>query len=183
MTSNELYTLFHQRQSDRKFDTLRPVDPETVYRIVAAAGLAPSACNSQPWEIVAVTDPAEAKRVGKAALKGIVGMNKFVATAPVHLIIVEKKTNFFSYVGSHLRKVDFAHYDVGIFMAHLCLAAAAEGLGSCIIGMLNGKAVAQELGIPLDRRVMFDIILGYSTDKQREKKRKPSEQILHKEKW
>lgn len=183
MNAQELYDLFQERQSDRKFDLTRPVEPEVLHRIVSKSQLAPSACNTQPWEVVIVSDTEQAKQVGEVALKGIVGMNKFVATAPAHILIIAERPNIPSYVGGKLRGIDFVPYDIGIFMAHVSLAAAAEGLGSCIIGMFNGKGVAELLGIPKGHRVLFDIVVGYSQDKHRDKKRKSEEEVVHFNKW
>jgi len=45
------------RQSVRAFDTERQVEKEMIERIVAAARLAPSACNAQPWHLIVVDDP------------------------------------------------------------------------------------------------------------------------------
>lgn len=183
MENQALYQLFEERQSDRKFDLSRPVEEEVVCRIVDAARLSPSACNSQPWDVVAVTDPEKAKAIGEAALKGIIGLNKFIETAPVHIIIVAKNPNAISYLGGKMRNINFVPYDIGIFMAHLTLAAAAEGLGTCMIGIFNGKAVAEELGVPHGERVVFDIVLGYSADKTRTKKRRKLGEVLHLNKW
>ncbi|KAA6306320.1 putative NAD(P)H nitroreductase, partial [termite gut metagenome] len=47
---NDFLTLVANRQSDRVYDKTRPVEKEKLERILEAARLAPSACNSQPWK-------------------------------------------------------------------------------------------------------------------------------------
>ena len=53
----DFLSLASRRQSDRAFDTQRPVEKEKLQRILEAACIAPSACNSQPWHFIVVDDP------------------------------------------------------------------------------------------------------------------------------
>ena len=68
-------------------------------------------------------------------------------------------------------------------MAHIVLAAQAEGVGSCILGWINDTAVRKELGIPDKRQVVLDILIGYSEQPTREKKRKSPDEVIHWNKW
>ena len=47
----DFLSLASRRQSDRAFDPQRPVEKEKLQRILEAACIAPSACNSQPWHL------------------------------------------------------------------------------------------------------------------------------------
>lgn len=183
MDPQELYQLFALRQSDRRFDPTRPIPEEVLMRILEGALLAPSACNEQPWQTVVVTDPNKVKEVAQAVRKGTLGQNKFIENAPVHIFLVADPPSPLAKFGSLVRGVDYVQNDLGIYTAYLTLAAAAEGIGSCIIGWLNGGAVAEVLGIPKNKKVFLDIVLGYSQDPIRSKKRKPKEQLLHFDKW
>ena len=49
--------LINQRQSDSKYYD-KPVESEKIDQIIEAVRLAPSACNSQPWKIIIVDEPA-----------------------------------------------------------------------------------------------------------------------------
>ena len=51
----DFYELAQRRQSCRNFKD-KAVDGELLVRCVKAASLAPSACNSQPWKFVIVTN-------------------------------------------------------------------------------------------------------------------------------
>lgn len=86
---------------------------------------------------------------------------------------MEESGNFTSTVGGWVKHKHFPHIDIGIAAAHIALAAADEGLGSCIVGWFDEKAVSKVLGIPAGKRVLLDIVLGYSADPMREKRRKP----------
>lgn len=184
MNAQDLYTLFRQRQSDRRYDTQRPVDHETIQRVVENALLAPSATNQQLWQIVVANDPKLSQQVAKAARTGMMGQNKFLEEAPVHLLIIGDRPSFLaSTMGKTFRNIDYVPYDLGILIGHLVLALEAEGLGSCIVGWLNGREVAKLLGIPKNKKVLFDISVGYSLDKKRPKKRKEASVCIHYNKW
>ena len=53
------------RQSCRRYDPQRPVEPEKLEAILASARLAPSACNGQPYRITVCQGDA-AKQVAAA---------------------------------------------------------------------------------------------------------------------
>ena len=56
--------------------------------------------------------------------------------------------------------------------------AAAEGLGTCIIGWVDDKRIRQSFGIPASRKVELVIAVGYTDNRLREKSRKPPEDII-----
>ncbi len=173
-----LLDLIKSRQSDRAFDANRPIEPDKLERILEAVRLAPSACNAQPWKFIVVNDPELKNKVADCTSNKVLGMNHFTKQASVHLLIVEEKANFTSTIGSLVKKKDFPQIDIGIAAAHICLAAQAEGIGSCIIGWFDEKKLKSLLGIPSSKRVLLDVILGYSTQPLREKKRKNPEEVI-----
>lgn len=166
------------RQSVRAYDTQRPVEEEKIERILKAAQLAPSACNSQPWHIIVVDDPDLKNRVADATSARALGMNHFTKQAPVHLVLVEEKVNLSSGIGGWVKQKDYAQMDLGVIAAHIILAAHAEGLGSCILGWFNEPAMRELLSIPESKRVWLDITIGYSAQPLREKKRKSFNEIV-----
>lgn len=175
---NNFLTLAKQRQSDRAFDPDRSVEKDKLQRILEAACIAPSACNSQPWHFIVVDDPALKNSVADATSSRILGINHFTKQAPVHIVVVEEKPNLSAGFGSWVKDKNFAHLDVGIAAAHIVLAAEDEGLGSCILGWFDEDKMRKVLGIPSGKRVLLDIILGYSVQPDREKKRKPAEEVI-----
>lgn len=60
----------------------------------------------------------------------------------------------------------------------MCLAAEDEGLGTCILGWFDEEKIKKLLNIPKDKRVLLDIVVGYSTQAKREKKRKDFDTIV-----
>lgn len=182
MEAEDLYALYRERQSDRKFAD-RPVPQEVLERILHNAMLAPSATNQQPWSIVAVSEPEAVQRVGQAVIKGVTNMNKFALEAPAHLLLVAERGRWIARMGSRVMGVDYRPIDLGILAAHIVLAAQAEGVGSCILGWINDSALRKELGIPSNRQVVLDILLGYSEQPTREKKRKRPDEVIHWNHW
>jgi nitroreductase len=170
----EMLKLMLRRQSDRKYSD-RPVEADKLERITEAGRMAPSACNAQPWKFVVVTDPSLRKKISEAATERLTGMNNFVGQAPVLIVIVREKPNLSSKIGGTIKKKDYSHIDIGIASANICLQAASEGIGSCILGWFDDKQVRSILNIPASKRVELIITLGYSLSEYRQKKRKPKE--------
>lgn len=177
------FDLVMKRQSDRAFDPNRPVEKEKLYRILEAARFAPSACNAQPWKFIVVEDEAIRYQVADATSNRLLTINHFTKQAPVHLIIVEEPANFSSSMGSFFKKKHFPHIDIGIVAEHICLAAAEEGLGSCMIGWFDEKKIKKILDIPSSRTVVLDIVIGYSTQNTRPKKRKEMSTLVSFDKY
>ena len=174
--------LVQNRQSDRAFlDT--PVEKDKIERILEAARLAPSACNSQPWKFVVVTNPEKRILVADATASKVLSMNHFIKQAPVQLVLIEEDSNCTSRVGGMLTNKYYPHIDLGIAASHISLAATDEGLGSCIVGWCNEKKVRKALDIPRNKRVLLVIFLGYSNQPLRTKTRKTMEEIASWEKY
>lgn len=166
------------RQSDRAFDPDRPVEKAKIDRIIRAVQLAPSACNAQPWHLIVVDDPELKNKVADATSSRILGINHFTKQAPVHILLVEEKVNLMSGIGGWVKNKDYAQIDLGIAAAYVILAAHAEGLGSCILGWFDEDKMKELLAIPPSKRVWLDIVIGYSTQPLREKKRKSIDEIV-----
>ncbi|MBQ4162243.1 MAG: nitroreductase family protein [Parabacteroides sp.] len=175
---NDFLSLACQRQSDRAFDPNRLVEKEKIERILQAACIAPSACNSQPWHFIVVDEPDLKNRLADATSGKLLGINHFTKQAPVHIVVVEEKSNMTASFGAWVKDKNFAHLDVGIAAAHIVLAAEDEGLGSCIIGWFDEEKVRQLLHVPKGKRILLDILIGYSTQPDRAKKRKNPKEII-----
>ncbi len=163
------------RQSCRRYDPDRPVEPEKIERILAAARLSPSACNGQPY-LITVCKGEAAKKVSKAT-QGM-GMNKFAADAPVMLVLSEMPYVKTAALGAKMKKNDYRSIDIGIAAAYITAEATAQGLGTCILGWLNDEKIREICG--LDSPVRLVITLGYAAadDTLREKKRKEMDELV-----
>ncbi len=170
--------LVEMRESVRSY-TDSPVENEKILRILATARLAPSACNAQPWTFIVADDPDLKNRLADATSTKVIGLNHFAKQAPVHIVIVMEQANLTSRFGSMVKQKHFPLIDIGIAAEHICLAAAAEGLGSCMIGWFDEKAVRKLLSIPPGSRPMLIITIGYPAKPGvREKRRKTFEEVV-----
>ena len=158
------------RQSCRSYDTDRPVEQEKLDAMLAAARLAPSACNGQPYHFTVCRGDV-AKEVEKAA-RGMAGLNKFATDAPVVIVVSEKPYVKTAAVGARLKNNDYRSIDIGIAVAYLTAEATAQGLGTCILGWLDDAKIRAICG--LDQPVRLLITVGYAKegDPQRQKVRK-----------
>ena len=124
-------TLAQARQSTRAYDPTRPVEPEKLQAILESARLSPSACNGQPYHITVCKGNAAAE-VAKAVQD--MGMNKFASDAPILLVISEKPYVPTAALGAKVKGIDYRSIDIGILAAYITAEAAAQGLGTCILG-------------------------------------------------
>lgn len=173
----DFLTLSLQRQSDRNYLD-KPVEQEMLLRILESARMAPSACNAQPWKVIVVDQTELKNQVADATSDKVIGINHFAKQAPVHLVIVQESANFTSKLGGWIKKKHFPLIDIGIFAEHICLAAAAEGLGSCIIGWFNEPLVKKILNIPSSKSVALIVLIGHPGKDTRKKIRKDISEIV-----
>jgi nitroreductase len=118
---------------------------ETIEKIVNAGRLAPTARNGQPWEFVVVTDPAR-----RAQIAAITEYGKFIAEAPLCVVVLSRQTRYFLEDGSAAT-------------ANILNAARALGLGSCwIAGDKKPYAgrIVELIGAPADMLLISLIAIG-----------------------
>lgn len=161
------------RQSNRAYEVGREVEKEKLDAILEAVRLAPSACNGQPY-LVTVCTGETAKQVA-AACTGM-GMNKFAAQAPVLLVLSEMPYVKSAALGAKVKGNDYRSMDIGIAAAYLTAEAAAQGLGTCILGWLDDDKIRQICDLKYPVRLV--ITLGYAADQPRQKKRKNREDLV-----
>lgn len=176
MEFSDLEKLYLHRQSCRAFDG-REVPAELVEKICKAALLAPSACNAQPWKLIAVL--GEKRKEVVRCLQGL-GMNKFASDAGALVAVCEGKSNLTAKLGGRMKNTDFTANDLGILTAHLVLAADAAGVSSCILGWRDEEKLRGLFGLKEQVRIPVVIALGYAKadDPIRPKKRKPFEETF-----
>ena len=163
------------RQSCRKYNPNREVEEEKLEAILQSARLAPSACNGQPYHLT-VCRGEKAKQVAKATQK--MGMNKFASQAPVLVVVSEAPYVKSAAMGAKLLGNDYRSIDIGIAVAYLTAEAAAQELGSCILGWLDDKALRKLCGV--DAPVRLVVALGYPKegDPLRKKVRKDLSELI-----
>ena len=164
----------HNRQSVRGYDEARVVEREKLDAILEAARLAPSACNGQPYHFTVVKGDL-AKEVAKAT-QGM-GMNKFASQAPVLIVISEMPYVKSAAMGAKVKNNDYRSIDIGITTAYLTAEAAAQGLGTCILGWFDDDKIRKLCSI--EHPVRLVITVGYPKDETiRPKKRKDIAELV-----
>ena len=160
------------RQSCRRYDAEKPVEAEKLSAVLEATRLAPSACNGQPYHLT-VCKGEKAKAVAEMTMG--MGMNKFAADAPVVIVISEENYVASAALGAKVKGNDYRSIDIGIAAAYLTAAAAAEGLGTCILGWFDDGMICG-----LDKPVRLVVTLGYAKqdDILRTKKRKALSELV-----
>jgi nitroreductase len=167
------------RELIRKRYSVRAYKPDAVEedklaRILEAARLAPTAANRQPFRVIVI--PTKGR---EEELRRIYGREWFTQ-APLVLAICAVPGE------SWVRKYDgwnAAEVDATIAMTHVILAAADEGLGTCWIAAFDPKAAREVLGLPPDVVPSAFTPLGYASDSLPPKKRRPSDELVRRERW
>ena len=118
-------TAIESRKSIRKYKPDAPVAKEQLKQLLAAAMLAPSACNSRPWEFIAVT-----KRDILNEIARIHPYAKMCETATAAIIVVA--------VPQEGRPEGYFPQDCASATQNILLEAAGMGLGTCWCGVYPG---------------------------------------------
>ena len=163
MKANDFLSLVKARQSVRGY-LPGPVEKDKLERCLEAARLAPSACNAQPWTFIVVDNAGIKDQLADLTADRWLPLNHWTKQAPVHVVLVVEAANLTSRLGAWVKQRDFAWMDMAIAAAHFCLQAAAEGMGTCMLGWFKEDRVRALLNIPEGKRVGLIITLGYPAD-------------------
>ena len=169
------YEIAQNRQSCRSYDAARVVEEEKIAAILETARLSPSACNGQPYHF-SVCRGENAKAVAKACQS--MGMNKFASDAQVLLVISEMPYCKSAAMGAKVKGNDYRSIDIGIAAAYITAEAAAQGLGTCILGWFDNNKVKEICHLDGDVRLVITIGYAKEGDKLREKKRKDLAELV-----
>jgi nitroreductase len=162
----------------------QPVKEEDIKAITEAARVAPSACNSQTWRFIAVTDRALIQKIAQEGMRPVV-RNAWIESAPLIIVGCSQLDLVANRVGSLVTGIEYYQIDLGIAMEHMVLKATELGLGTCWIGWFNEKKIKKILDIPQAIKVLALLTIGSSKEPQATpvKKRKSMEEIFYREKW
>ena len=104
--------------------------------------------------------------------------NSYITKAKAFIIILEEHAVLSPLISCFIDSQYYAKGDLGSATAYVCLEAAAQGLGSCIVGLYDRAQICSLLNIPIEKQFAAVIALGYPSDEQiRPKNRKPLEAI------
>jgi nitroreductase len=177
--------LAKERKSVRKYSD-KEVEDDKIDIILEAARLAPSSANKQCWSYIVVRNK---ETIAEIATRGTGIFNSWLKKAPVVIVACGNPKES----GSR-NDMDYYLVDIEISMEHIMLQAADLGLGTCWIGWFDEKEMRRILGIPENLKVVAFTPIGYPADDSGMRtrltkffagsaKRKPLEEIVHKDKW
>jgi len=169
--------LTNKRQSTRAYLD-KPVEREILDRCLAAARLAPSACNSQPWKFIVVDKPQLKDKIARETFSKSISFNKFALQAPVLVVIVSQRSKLSACIGGILKGTNFKLMDIGIAAEHFCLQAAEDGIATCMMGWFNARKIGTLLNLPRNQKAKLLISVGYGcSDEIRVKTRKDTKEM------
>jgi len=143
------------RRARRAYDE-RPVGSDVVDRILAAATLAPSCSNKQPWRFVVVDREPGLGRVRESLQPG----NYWAKKAPLYVLAVTD-------ISLNCMLDDdrnYALFDTGLAVMNLMLQATAEGLYAHPIAGFQPVPMKEAFGIPAGHSLIAVVVLGYPGD-------------------
>jgi len=154
----------YSRRSIRKF-LPEPVPRELIDQVMHAGIWAPSSCNYQMWDLVAVDDPEVNGALAALSLQ--------MSNAPVNIVV--------SY-GRDFSEENWANIQsASAMIQNMSLAAQVLGLGTFWITQTGGaEKVREVVGLPPDRMVIAVLALGYpKVMPKKGPKRRPLSQVAH----
>ena len=151
----EIIDIILSRRSIRQF-TSEAVDDETLTLLLQAAMSAPTACNSQPWEFIVVTQ--------KEALDQIRTKLLFARyNAPAAIVVCGNVS-----IANNSAARDYWVQDCSAATENILIAAAGMGLGAVWIGVYpypsKIKPLSETLGIPENVIPLSMIYIGYPAE-------------------
>jgi nitroreductase len=163
MVDSRVLSVIKQRRSIRDFSD-KEIEQEKLDLILESARLAPSATNSQDWFFYIVKSKETREKI--AATEPL-KVNQFLGKAPVVIVGCERAIGvvgaasgaFLKVVGARNRS--WADVDVTIALEHMVLTATDLGVGSCWVGMFDGRRVSGILDMPGDQHIVALLALGY----------------------
>ena len=114
--------IIKNRRSVRKYQSDKPVTKEQLNLLLEAAMLAPSACNSRPWEFIAITNRELLNEIAK-----VHPYAKMCETATAAIIVVA--------IPQRGRPQGYYPQDCGAATQNILLEAVSMGLGTCWCGV------------------------------------------------
>lgn len=153
----DIVDIIFSRRSIRQF-TAEPVENETLILLLKAAMAAPTACNSQPWEFIVLTEPEILSEI----------RSKFLFArynAPAAIVVCGNVS-----IANNSAARDHWVQDCSAATENILIAAAGIGLGAVWIGVYPypGKIrpLAEILGIPENVTPLSLVMVGHPAEQK-----------------
>ena len=188
--AEDLTEHLRDRWSVSVFDAEHELADSEIRLLLEAARWAPSAGNSQPWSFLVLPRGSAAHETFVTHLSR--GNSGWVPRASAVFVAVAQVGA--GPGGDGPKWSDYSYYDLGQAAAHLTVQAASLGLSSHQFAGFDHDAVAEAFGVPEWWKVATGIAVGLHGDsaqvdpgdaarEQRERVRRPLEEIAFTDKW
>ncbi len=145
--------LLNRNRSYRRFRQDERPDRAALVRLVDLARLCPSAANLQPLKYKISREPETNARVF-ACLRWAAALKDWAGPAED-----ERPTGYVVILGD-TKVSKQVRWDDGIAAQSILLAAVEQGLGGCMVGSINKKALRAVLEIPEHLEILLVVALG-----------------------
>ena len=145
----------------------RPIEAETMQRLLQAGRMAGSSKNTQPVRFVLIQKPERLAEIAKCG-----HFAEHLASAPAAIAVVLEP--------------DGGSFDAGRAAQNIMVAAWGEGITSCPTSMHERECAREGLGLPEGHELAIVLALGYPQAGTRlgaGRARLPLEELVHEEHW
>ncbi|MCF8081401.1 MAG: nitroreductase family protein [Desulfobacterales bacterium] len=175
----DFMNVVRNRRSIRKYEE-REIPEEMLEQIFEAVRWTPSWANTQCWEIVAVRDPVQKKKLRETLPPKGNPAAAAVEKAPLVLAVCARSKISGYYKGEATTKFgDWFMFDLGLATENLCLAAHHLGLGTVIVGLFDHDRAAKVLMLPDDVEVAVLVPVGFAAKSPSAPKRRQIAEFVH----
>jgi nitroreductase/NAD-dependent dihydropyrimidine dehydrogenase PreA subunit len=182
ISEEQAVQFLRSRRSIRAFFKDRPLEKETIKKLIEIARYAPTGGNSQMVEWTVFTDKAKIKELSRLTvdwMRSVLQKDPQPAYAPYLPMIVAAwdaghdmllRNAPAMVVASAPKQDPNGLVDVTLALSYLELAAITKGLGTCWAGLVQGAMLSssqmkKEMGIPEGHPHHYPMMLGYPKPK------------------
>jgi nitroreductase len=151
------------RASVREYSS-KPVEKQTLEKLVDAARLAPSARSVEPCDFIVIKDRARLGKISEIAINGA-----FIKNAQAAIVVVAKDTKYYIEDGCAATE-------------NILISASDLGLGACWIAgdkKPYADTIIDMLNCPKQTRLVSIISLGYPKDRPVQRQARPLDDVIH----
>ena len=157
------------------------IPQDVMKEVIDIALFAPSWKNGQIARYYVVQSAELKQKIAESCVMGFTYNTGTLTKAPAIVVVayVEKRSGFERDGSCTTSKgSEWEMFDAGIATQTLCLAAHEKGLGTCIMGIFEDKAVAEAINLPEGQKVGALVAIGYPAEEPAAPARKDVEQLV-----
>lgn len=163
--------LFAMRASVRAYKP-DEVPQDVIDQLLQAAVEAPSAGNRQPWHFYVVRNREHKQQLCAGAYG-----QKFIEEAPLAIVVCAEASRSAARYAERGETL-YCLQDTAAAIENILLCAAQAGLGTCWVGAFDEEAVSRTMALPVERRPVAILPIGYPKEASKKPRRRAMEEIV-----